>query len=161
MPTKMQMIAATLAAAAKNGLRSALVCGLVERESSWNPWQIRYEPAFFNKYVMPLYSASKINVTEAKARSFSWGLMQIMGEEAREFGFTGDLASLCDPDVGLEWGCRALAHKLKVNGGNEPAALLAYNGGSNPHYPDEVLALAAKYEPPAPQSPSGGKAISA
>ena len=48
---------------------------------------MRYEPAFFTKYVAPLYTNNKITATEAYARGFSWGLMQVMGQVARESGF--------------------------------------------------------------------------
>jgi len=67
-------------------LDPVLVCSVVEQESGWNPWAIRYEPAFMQKYVAPLYTNNKIGATEAFARSFSWGLMQTMGQVAREAG---------------------------------------------------------------------------
>lgn len=38
-------------AAASQSLDPALVCAVVEQESNWNPWAMRYEPAFFSKYV--------------------------------------------------------------------------------------------------------------
>jgi hypothetical protein len=38
------------------GLDVALVCTVVEQESAWNPWAMRYEPLFFAKYVAPLYT---------------------------------------------------------------------------------------------------------
>jgi len=143
------LIPVAVAAAAKYGLTPSLVCAIVERESEWNPWAIRYEPAFFNKYVLPAYSNNKYSITEAKSRSISWGLMQVMGEEAREFGFTGDLSSLCNPFMVLEVGCQIFAHKLKVNEGNVSKALQAWNGGANPRYADEVLALESHYVEPA------------
>ena len=65
----------------------ALVCAIVEQESSWNTWAMRYEPAFFAKYVAGLYTNNKITASEAYARGFSWGLMQVMGQVAREMGF--------------------------------------------------------------------------
>lgn len=124
----------------------ALVCAVVEQESGWNPWAMRYEPAFFSKYVAPLYSASKISASEAYARGFSWGLMQVMGQTAREFDFQAIyLSSLCDPDMGLSIGCRVLRKKLDIAQNNVPLALLAWNGGSNPAYPAQVLARKAHY----------------
>lgn len=134
------------AAAFAHGLEPAVVCGQAERESAWNPWSIRYEEGFYERYVMPLVNSGKVlDPTEAHARAMSWGLGQVMGQTAREFGYAGELAMLCDPATGLEWQCRVLAHKIGVNGGNIEAGLAAYNGGANPNYAAEVLRLAQKY----------------
>jgi soluble lytic murein transglycosylase-like protein len=80
------------------------------------------------------------------ARSMSWGLMQLMGEVAREMGFTGTyLSQLCDPPIGLLWGCKKLAQCLDAKGGDPEKALLMWNGGGNPNYANEVLARIKKY----------------
>ena len=129
----------------KFGLDTALLAALVEHESSWNPWAIRYEPAFFARYILPLLQSETVRDTEARARAFSWGLMQIMGQTARELGFAGDLASLCDPDVGLTWGCKKLQQCMDAHVGDLDAALLKYNGGGDPSYPIAVRNLMAKY----------------
>ncbi len=119
-----------------------LVCAIVEQESSWNPWAIRYEPAFRTRYVAPL----GLPPTEEVARATSWGLMQVMGQVACEVGFTGKfLSELCNPAVGVEIGCLVLKHKIAAAEGNVAKALLLWNGGANPNYPDEVLARAPKY----------------
>ncbi len=107
------LIALARAAAAAHSLDPALVCAVVEQESAWNPWAIRSEPGFLTRYVAPLFTTGKISSTEAYARSFSWGLMQVMGQVAREHEFSdASLAQLCDPPTGLEIGCRVLAHKF-------------------------------------------------
>ena len=132
--------------ALKHNLPPDLVCAVCEQESGWNEWAIRFEPGFLAKYVAPLEEAHKVSATEAYARSFSWGLMQVMGETARELGFTGEfLAMLCDPIVGLEFGCRKLKDALSRAVGDQTRALAIYNGGSNPNYPSEVLARRARY----------------
>ncbi len=134
-------------AAMAHGLDPAVVCAVVEQESGWNPWAIRYEPGFFTRYVERLVTAGKLDdITEGVARSFSWGLMQIMGECAREHGYAGNLAALCDPAVGLEWGCLHLKSKVVAAGGDAKTALLLWNGGGNASYPDEVMARMAKYK---------------
>ena len=93
-----QLIALAGKAADAQLLDPALVCAVVEQESAWNPWAMRYEPLFFSKYVAGLYTNNKISATEAYARGFSWGLMQVMGQVAREAGFDSlFLAALCDP----------------------------------------------------------------
>jgi soluble lytic murein transglycosylase-like protein len=133
-------------AAAAEGLDEALVCAVVEQESGWNAWAMRYEPLFFAKYVAPLYTNNKVGATEAYARGMSWGLMQVMGQTAREKGVTSPFLSyLCDPNAGLSVGCRILRQKLDAAGGDIARALQAWNGGGNPDYAAEVLARVAKY----------------
>lgn len=147
--TKDEMIALARQAAAKYDLDEALVCAIVEQESSWNPWAMRYEPAFFAKYIGPLYARGKITVTEAYARAFSWGLMQVMDEVARENGFDSHLwpSQLCDPLLGLDVGCRVFAAKLVKAEGDTAKALQLWNGGSNPNYFSEVLVRIPTYNP--------------
>ena len=131
--------------AAKYGLDPAIVCAVIEQESGWNPWAMRYEDRFFDLYITPL---CLIDPTEARARACSYGLMQIMGQVAREQGFGGKyLTQLCDPDTGVDFGCRKLEKCFQQS---EPeAALLRYNGGGNPEYGQQVLARVAQYALPA------------
>ena len=77
MPIDAKLLALAQRAAEAEGLDVALVCAVVEQESGWNPWAMRYEPAFFAKYVAPLYTNNKVGATEAYARgcvaSAAWG----------------------------------------------------------------------------------------
>src|SRR5438445_1049533 len=137
-------------AAANHNLDPALVCAVCEQESGdpnnnwqWRPWAIRYEPAFYERYTKPMH----LTDTEEYSRAISWGLLQLMGETARELGYKGPIAKLCEPDVGLDWGCLKLANCMKAHGSNLVEALLAYNGGGNLNYPDEVMARMGKYKP--------------
>jgi soluble lytic murein transglycosylase-like protein len=124
----------------------ALVCAVVEQESAWNTFAMRYEPAFFAKYVAPLFTNNKVTASEAYARGFSWGLMQVMGQVAREAGCDAPFLSvLCDPDHGLAIGCKVLRKKFDAATGDTTRALLAWNGGGNPAYPVQVLARRAHY----------------
>ncbi|MGB8850988.1 MAG: lytic transglycosylase domain-containing protein [Candidatus Acidiferrales bacterium] len=138
-----------IAAAARHQLDPALVCAIVEQESAWKPWAIRFEPAFFARYVAPLFAICKIEPatnTEAYSRAISWGLMQVMGQTARERGFAGKfLSELCDPATGLDAGCDLFAHKLAIVEGKIERALALWNGGTNPEYPAQVLARVASY----------------
>ncbi len=130
--------------ARSQGLESALVCAVIEQESGWSTWAMRYEPAFFIRYV-----ASQVNLsdTERQARATSWGLMQVMGQVARERGFGQKfLSSLCDPDFGLAVGCEYLKHILDGHGGDVANALQRWNGGANPDYAQEVMARMSKYQ---------------
>jgi soluble lytic murein transglycosylase-like protein len=133
-------------AARAHSLWPELVCAIVEQESSWDRWALRYEPAFYARYVEPQLARGIIPESEARARAFSWGLMQVMGQVAREHGFVGaSLAALCDPVTGLDVGCRVFAAKLAAAEGNVARALLIWNGGANRDYPAQVLARAAHY----------------
>ena len=144
--TREELIALAWDAAARHELPPELVCAVIEQESDWDANAIRYEPAFYDRYVYPMSLKRAISETEGRARAFSWGLMQTMGEVAREFGFAGKcLSALCEPATGLEIGCKVLAHKLAVNQGNVAHALLAWNGGGNPEYPAQVLVRVEKY----------------
>lgn len=128
--------------AAKWGLETELVCAVIEQESSWNPWSTRPEEQFYQHYVVPLGLSWGTGIQ----RAMSWGLMQLMGQVARELGFVGPfLSELCDPDTGVDWGCKKLADCMKRANNDETAALLRWNGGSNAQYPAQVIARKAKY----------------
>lgn len=133
------------AAARVSGLDEALVCAVIEQESGWDTTAIRYEPAFYDRYIVPL----KIrNATEAMSRAFSFGLMQCMGQVARENGFQGKfLTELCQPETGINVGVKVLSRKLSGRNGDVHAGLQAWNGGGNLSYADEVMARMRKYQP--------------
>src|SRR5260370_25952989 len=98
MNPQTQLLLQARKAAAAQLLDPGLVCAVIEQESAWNPWAIRFEPAFFKKYVASLFTNNKVTASEAYARGFSWGLMQVMGQVAREAGFDGAfLSALFDP----------------------------------------------------------------
>lgn len=119
-----------------------LIAAICEQESGWNPWAMRFEPEFLQEYVAPDAGSD----TERIARATSWGLMQVMGQVAREFGYDGPyLSALCEPSTGLQWGARVLARKLTRAGGNVETALLLWNGGGNKEYPAQVMARMGKY----------------
>ena len=136
-----QLIQFVKTQATQLGLDPALACAVVEQESGWNRWAIRYEPAFYVRYEQP----QNLTATEKTARAISWGLFQLMGQCARELGYKGDLANLCDPQVGVEWSLRHLAGKLKLANGDVAKGLLFWNGGGDTQYPTEVMARIDKY----------------
>jgi hypothetical protein len=89
-------------------------------------------------------AGSPLSASEAYARGFSWGLMQLMGQVAREAGFDPPfLSTLCDPEKGLVVGCKVLRKKLDALCGDTLRGLLAWNGGANPAYPAKWFALGA------------------
>jgi soluble lytic murein transglycosylase-like protein len=146
MPFPAQLVLFARRAATAQSLDPALVCAIVEQEFAWNPWAMRYEPLFFAKYVASLYTNNKVSSSEAYARGFSWGLMQVMGQVARETGFDAlFLSALCDPEQGLAIGCKVLRKKFDAMDGDTTRALLAWNGGANPAYPAQGLARKPHY----------------
>lgn len=121
-----------------------LFCAIVEQESGWDTWAIRYEPDFFNRYIA---AQTSLHPTEARARAFSYGLCQVMGQVAREHGFDGKwLTEMCDPKIGLPVGAEVFASKLKAAQEDVTKALLKWNGGSNILYPNQVLGRIAHYQ---------------
>ena len=161
--TPPELLALAHDAARAHSLWPELVCAVIEQESSWDRWAVRYEPAFYKRYIEPQIArpdghhavphagarGAALTETEARARAFSWGLMQVMGQTAREHGFSGSsLAQLCDPATGLDLGCRVLAAKLAAAEDNVVRALLLWNGGGNRDYPAAVLARTARYAAP-------------
>lgn len=119
--------------AEKFSLSLKLVRAIVAVESSGNPYATRYEPQFYARYVHGKGHAVFGNCsrsTEEICRAMSWGLMQVIGQTARELGFKEPfLASMCDPEIGLTWGCRYLAKQIVRYEAIEPA-VAAYNAGT-------------------------------
>jgi len=124
-------------AAGRHGIDPELVAAVIATESSWDAWSVRYEDGFYHRYID---SMTGLTATEKRLRATSFGLMQVMGQTAREFGFSEKwLTQLCSPEMGIEYGCRKLAACLKLENGDVRAGLLRYNGGGDPGYPDRVL----------------------
>ncbi len=112
------------------GIDPDLVEAFVMAESSGNPQATRYEPAFYKRYIQPLIPKEGITPHEAIGRATSWGLMQIMGQVARERGFKGEFEELLTPNQGLDWGCKHLKRFLKRYDPDLDAAIASYNAGS-------------------------------
>lgn len=126
-----------------HGLDQTLVCAVVEQESAWDTHAMRYELGFRAHYVVPLH----LPATEEIARSISWGLMQVMGQVAREHGFAGKfLSALGDPKVGIAIGCEVLGAKISAASNDVWRALELWNGGGNPDYAAQVIARVARYK---------------
>lgn len=115
-------------------LEPALVQAICQVESEWNAYAMRYEDMFEARYL----AGEDFDVflpcsrkTEHKARATSWGLMQIMGQTARELGFSRPfLSELCEPAKGIEYGCMYLSRLVKKHGSDDIEAIVsAYNAG--------------------------------
>ena len=110
-----------------------LVKALVIVESNGNPWAWNPEPHY--RYVVDANTGQpfrKLTGEEARLKTppddfpscpgipddrdaewwgqqASWGLMQVMGAVAREYGFKDWLPKLCDVATGLQYGCKHLS----------------------------------------------------
>lgn len=99
-----------IAAAGRYNLAPALLAGLVDHESNWNPRAIRQEVA--------IGDASR-------------GLGQILFRTAQSIGYTGTADGLFDPATNLEYAAKYLAQQIRL-AGSVQGGLSAYNGGYNP-----------------------------
>lgn len=126
----------------KYAVDPALFCALIRHESSWDPRATRYEPAFYDRYISHM---AMLTVDEKRLRATSLGLCQVMGQVAREQGYTGQLEGLFDPETNMEHGAKKLARCLKRATGDVREALLLYNGGGAEEYPDLVLQFIEEY----------------
>jgi soluble lytic murein transglycosylase-like protein len=128
------------AAAKRHGLDPCLVAAVCYVESSFMPDALRYERKFQDRYIdlHPNYCFLPDNLRCLLASSL--GLMQVMGLTATELGLSlHHIDDLQEPEVGLEYGCRVLADKIKKYAvsrtrsidltGLEPA-VAAYNSGT-------------------------------
>jgi soluble lytic murein transglycosylase-like protein len=119
--------------AKRHGLDPDFVCAIIQVESDWNTWAVRHEPLYKHLF-HPRVCADKFGIPSVNTETFlqmtSFGLMQVMGAVAREAGFDGWLTELCNPEYGLEYGCKHLKKKIVLYGGDEMKAAAAYNAGS-------------------------------
>jgi len=136
------------------GLDPDLVQSIAKTESSFNPWCVRFEPKWMY-YYNPVNYAKKLGIsldTEKNLQSISFGLMQVMGAVCRELGFDEELIRLCDPELGVQYGCLKLVD-LKKRYTDEKDIISAYNAGTaykingvyrNSEYVDKVSEVLLK-----------------
>ena len=78
--------------------------------------------------------------SEWQAQKWSWGYVQCMGSVARERGFKGlVIPEIIVPEINIDLGARILRRHLRRKKGRKRLALLSYNGGGDPSYPQKVL----------------------
>lgn len=121
-------------------LDSVLICSIIDTESSFNPYAIRYEPRSMR--TVAAKACAKVNRisedTEEMAQHFSWGMGQILGSTARWLGFRDLLSSLCDAKTGIFWCCEAF-EKLGAPYKEMDDKIAAYNMGSLQQKPDGTI----------------------
>lgn len=127
-------------AAHRHQVPAALLAAFCQEESGWQPWAERSEPGYLkNKKIKKAAAAwakehrgLPTALTELNARSRSMGLMQPMGELAREQGFDSTyLSSLFEPFNSIDQGATLLKSLLQRYGKDTMSAISAYNQGNN------------------------------
>ena len=150
--TDLENLAVQIASVHK--LDPALVLAICSVESGWNTWAVRYEPAFYQTYILPLQKIVPIGTcslqTERTMRATSFGLMQMMGQNARNLGFADPfLSELCKPDVGITYGCLMLVGLMGRWDNKLMSVISAYNAGTptvrNTIYVNKVQAEMQRY----------------
>lgn len=148
-PEELAVIARTIAD--ENKVDEDLVCAIIEVESAWSIYAFRYEPywKYFTEIAKHACNTGITEMSERVLQASSIGLMQVMGSVARELQFKGNLLMLCDPEVGVHYGClklRALFAKHKTTAD----VVSAYNQGfpvkvganyKNQAYVNKVMAI--------------------
>lgn len=138
--------------AQRHDLDPLLVGAIIRVESAGNPFSVRYEPHWIYFKDVPDF-ARRLMITEATEslmQMCSWGPMQVMGAVARELGFTDYLQKLCEPVLGITYGCKKL-QAIKRRYSSTEDIVAAYNAGTpkknergvyfNQNYVDKVLGI--------------------
>ncbi len=121
-------------------------------ESSLDPMAFRFEPAYYKRYVVGNPNV-KTPSQYGPLAACSFGLLQIMLEEACELGYTDRPENLFIPRVGLAFGAKDMQRLLAWANGDYFRALAAYNGGEggnstppyrNAEYATAVYAIAGR-----------------
>jgi hypothetical protein len=127
-------------AARKHGLPPSLLAAFIQEESAFNQWATRVETHYLRKKKVIAearrwsrkFKGIPTEQTELYARSSSWGLMQVMGQVAREQGFDRQfLQELISPINSIDEGAKLLVKNLKRYKGDTLSAISAYNQGNN------------------------------
>jgi soluble lytic murein transglycosylase-like protein len=126
-------------AAARYHLPPSLIAAVIQEESRFALWATRHEPRYQqNRRVkraafgwVRSHAGGPNAATELDDRARSYGLMQVMGETAREQGFAAPyLAELYLPENAVEHGARVLAQLIARYHADTLAAISAYNQGT-------------------------------
>lgn len=127
------------------------VLGMIWTESRGDRYALRYEP-HYRWLFRPEGMAQELGipvVTEIMQQRVSWGLLQLMGANARVLGCRAPyLSCLVDPETNLWYAFRFLKTLWKRYGPEETDVIAAYNAGQprktdgrylNQDYVDKVL----------------------
>jgi soluble lytic murein transglycosylase-like protein len=112
------------------GIEIPLIKAIIQKESSFKQYAVRYEPAFYNRYIKnnsKFLNHKYYNFPEII--SSSYGYLQIMYTTALEEGFiSNEPTDLYDPEINIMYSLKHL--KRKINKYGLALGILAYNSGS-------------------------------
>lgn len=133
-----------LSNAMKFDIPSDWISAIIEQESNWNTYAVRYEPTY--PYIFHASEFAHRLVlsieTETQCQKMSWGLGQLMGALARELGHQGPMGQLFDPETNIGFLARRLSQLKKISPLMEDI-FAGYNGGPgamkkvNDRYPNQ------------------------
>ena len=139
------------------GLPIEIIAAMIEVESGGSAHAMRYEPNY-QWLVAPGRFVNRNNSleTEMALQRFSYGLLQIMGANARALGMEMPLIRLTDPFVGLRYALKHLIALAKKYDYDWLDVISSYNQGSprkkrfddtykNQTYVDKVSKNCLKY----------------
>lgn len=111
------------------------VCALIEKESSWNTYAVRYEPNYtdINAPASFAKNAPCTVATEITCQRMSWGLGQLMGSVARKQGLDGMISELLNPAINILHMCMLINSLQKIDSSSQ-AVFAMYNGGPKFRY---------------------------
>jgi len=116
--------------AKKQNIDVNLISAIVMVESAGRECAVRYEHNYRWLFHHRNFADDQ-GITEQTEETFqktSWGLMQVMGAVARELGYKGPLVELCNPKLGLHYGCLKLKELIEREDSIEDA-IASYNAG--------------------------------
>ena len=105
----------------------------------------RYEPGFERRYgsryaqMFPDYWPKMTQQYSPEQLYASYGKHQLMLPVAVELGYRGTPEGLADEAVNRQFFEKKFMRDWKGSGGDLEQALLRYNGGGNPNYPNRVM----------------------
>jgi Transglycosylase SLT domain len=126
-------------AAREHALPASLIAAVIQEESRFDEWATRTEPRYLRSRKVRRFATQFVRAhrlgptafTELVDRSRSYGLMQIMGETAREQGFDAPyLAELYIPSNAISHGAMLLKRLLSRYRNDTLSAISAYNQGT-------------------------------
>lgn len=103
---------------------------LIELESAWNQWAVRYEPGYNWICRSPRLDVYISQSTLKYSQKCSYGLCQVMGNHYYEQGGKGYCTELLDAELNMKVACEIIKRHKDKYGRNPLDVYAAYNAGT-------------------------------